>query len=63
MADTVLRLEAGTPHQIAYELLHDIAIIEGKNLASDQGGATREWILNTYAECLKVARTTIVVTN
>ena len=42
---------------VAYKLMRDIALLEGKSLeerTSDAvGTADRKWVLDTYAECLK----------
>ena len=49
---------AMTPEQVAYELMRSIAMGEGKTLHS-QGpiiGMKRDWILSTYAECLRTVR-------
>ncbi len=47
-----------SPEQVAYTLLELIAYAEGKLLSgSPQGKAPdRKWILETYAECLRVVR-------
>ena len=66
MADeAVVHTGGNTPEQVAYKLMHDIAAIEGKTLltttgapgtpASGRGGKElpdRQWLLDTYAECL-----------
>jgi hypothetical protein len=44
----------GSPEQIAYKLMQDIAKCEGKKLAPDN--ASREWILGTFAQCLLTVR-------
>ncbi|GGG90621.1 hypothetical protein GCM10007420_02220 [Glycocaulis albus] len=41
----------GTPQRVAYDLLKSIAAAEGKNLRVADS-ADKEWILDTYAECL-----------
>ena len=43
-----------TPEQVAYRLMLDIAKVEGKkdNFGS-LSGYDRQWLLDTYAECLK----------
>ena len=44
-----------TPHGAALSLLRMIATSEGKILDfnSASGGATREWLIWTYAQCLQ----------
>lgn len=41
-------------YRVAYQLLEAIALVEGVNLMV-QSGATRAWILKTYAECIHAA--------
>ena len=44
--------EIGTPEAVALRLFEIIAGHEGKSNA----GADRKWVLDTYAECLRVVR-------
>jgi hypothetical protein len=48
----------GTPERIALELMQIIAVAERKDLippaGKDKTMADRAWILQTYAECLKM---------
>ena len=50
-----------SPESVAYRLLVLIADLENKTLhgnpAKDRTNADRQWILDTYAECLKAMRT------
>ena len=50
-----------SPESVAYRLLVLIADLENKTLhgnpAKDRTNADRQWILDTYAECLKAIRT------
>jgi hypothetical protein len=50
----VFQAAHNTPEQVALSLFHIIARVEGKSL--DFNGADREWILNTYAECISTIR-------
>ena len=50
----VIQAAHNTPEQVALSLFHIIARVEGKSL--DFNGADREWILNTYAECIRAIR-------
>ena len=61
MADQpVVHIGENSPEQIAYNLLKHIADIEGKTLHPTKIGekdiATRQWILDTYAECIATVR-------
>ena len=57
MADPV---NDNSPEYIAYKLMRDIAETEGKYFRPSerepQKAITRQWILETYAECLAVVR-------
>jgi hypothetical protein len=62
MPDTPeIHLGENSPEHVAYKLFLNIAAVEGKSLhqASDrtpQNVASRQWILDTYAECLTAVR-------
>ncbi|HEY5065372.1 MAG TPA: hypothetical protein VIJ04_11210 [Xanthobacteraceae bacterium] len=61
MADaSVVHIGENSPEHVAYRLMHDIATVEDKLLATSERNpqkvATRQWILDTYAECLRVVR-------
>ncbi len=48
-----------TAEAVAYALMHDIAAAEGVRLAGDSAStkpADRDWILKTFAECLKCVK-------
>lgn len=49
-----------SPENVAYRLLVLIADLESKTLhgnpAKDRTNADRQWILDTYAECLRAIR-------
>jgi hypothetical protein len=48
-----------TPNEAALQLMRLIAWSEGKNVKTDGGNArapSRDWILWTYAQCLKTAQ-------
>ncbi len=53
-------ISPGTPEEVAFRLLEVIALKEGKNLGTppnDVGDAPdRDWVLQTYRECLYVVR-------
>jgi hypothetical protein len=60
MSDKVIHVGENSPEQIAWRLLQAIASNEGKTTqTSMSGGATanRDWLLSTYAECIRVVRT------
>ena len=50
----IIQAAHNTPEQVALTLFHIIARVEGKSL--DWNGADREWILDTYAECIRTIR-------
>jgi hypothetical protein len=54
-----LDVEAGGPEMAALKLLEMVAAVEGKALskagARDRIAADRNWILDTYSQCLKAA--------
>ena len=60
MADqSVVHLGENSPEHVAFRLLREVAYVEGKRL--QQMDATfqkpdRQWILDTYAECLDAVR-------
>lgn len=47
---------AESPEAVAYKLLRHVAYVEGKYLGDDLSyvgdPASREWILQTYSDCL-----------
>ncbi|MEO9900350.1 hypothetical protein [Nisaea sp.] len=61
MSDTThLHVGENTQEHIAFKLLEVVASVEQKNLFHYEGAPektpTREWVLNTFAECLQAAR-------
>lgn len=62
MADsrTFLSVGENSPEHVAYRLMHDIALVEGKvlhrNAGRDSTSADRYWILQTYEQCMTVVR-------
>jgi hypothetical protein len=50
-----------SPESVAYRLLQLIADLENKTLhgnpSKDRTNADRQWILDTYAECLRAIKT------
>ena len=61
MADQpVVHIGENSLEQVAYKLIDNIARIEGKvthrNPGDGKETASREWILDTYAECLRAVK-------
>jgi hypothetical protein len=60
MVDSQLNLVHKTSaEKVALDLLERVAFIEWKRIGRDQEYRTatdREWLLNTYAECLEAAK-------
>ena len=58
--ETVVHIGENSPEYVAHRLLSDIAAVEQKvfhrNPSSGQTSADRQWILDTYAECLQAVR-------
>ncbi len=56
MADTpAVHMGENSPEQVAYKLMRHIAYNEGLALGPHESGnstANKQWILDTYAECL-----------
>lgn len=57
---TTVHIGENSPEHVAYRLMRDIASVKGKILATSdtnaQKVASRQWILDTYAECLQAVR-------
>ena len=53
----VLHIGENSPEEVAYRLMSDVADVEQKalhsNPSTDHTSADRQWILDTYAECLR----------
>jgi hypothetical protein len=65
MADaTEVHIGENSPEQVAFKLLHEIALAEDKQMFGDRQTTDhthkqkpdRKWILSTYAECLKAVK-------
>jgi hypothetical protein len=61
MSDTtVVHIGENSPEEVAYRLMLDIVRIEDKLLEKSEKNpgkvADRKWILDTYAECIRVVR-------
>jgi hypothetical protein len=61
MADSnTVHIASNSPEHIAYRLLEHVASVERKsffaNAAERFEPATRDWILDTYAECLEATK-------
>jgi hypothetical protein len=56
--NTVVHIGENSPEQIALKLLAMVAIKEGKNIHAGTRDMVpdKEWLLNTYAECLIAVR-------
>ena len=54
---TVVHIGENSPEEVAYRLMSKIANAEQKVLLSsprsEENSADRQWILDTYAECLR----------
>lgn len=58
MADAVdIHIGENSPEHVAYVLMSRIASSEQLVLTGVGTKPTRDWILSTYAECIKVVRT------
>lgn len=52
MADKTVQTQGnGSPERVAFDLLKLVAKSEGKDL-DGYGQGSKDWILDTYAECL-----------
>jgi len=47
---------SGSAEMVAYRLLHVIADISSLKLHLDPNHASKDWILDTYSECLKATK-------
>ena len=56
MADTVTITGGKSPAEVAYTLLIAVAEAEGKWTGTRFMDADRQYILDTYAECIKASR-------
>jgi len=58
MADSNSAVHIGenSPEQVAYKLMERIAHAEGKPLYSGTASYDRNWVLTTYAECLRTVK-------
>jgi hypothetical protein len=60
MVDSVVHIGENSPEHVAYRLMRDVAHVESKlleqSVKNPQNVATRKWILDTYAECLRIVR-------
>jgi len=62
MAEPMVRVfSENSPAQIAYKLMQDIALCEGRKLNpkgkdTANSSVTGEWLLATYAQCLMTVR-------
>jgi hypothetical protein len=57
---TVVHIGENSPEKIAYVLLCDIARMEStvlhSNPSNGQQIATRQWLLDTYSECIEAVK-------
>ena len=58
MTDPALHIGDNSPEYVAYRLMFDIAKVEKKALTPSASCQTadRRWVLDTYAECLRIVR-------
>ena len=58
MTDPALHIGDNSPEYVAYRLMLDIAKVEKKALTPSASCqiADRKWVLDTYAECLRIVR-------
>jgi hypothetical protein len=58
MTDPALHIGDNSPEYVAYRLMLDIAKVEKKALTPSASCQTadRKWVLDTYAECLRIVR-------
>jgi len=58
MTDATLHIGDNSPEYVAYRLMLDIAKVEKKALTPSASCQTadRKWVLDTYAECLRIVR-------
>ena len=58
MADEQTVIGINSPEYVAYQLFQHIAFVEGAKYSPTSSGstATRQWILDTYAECVDAVR-------
>ncbi len=58
MADeAVVHIGENSPEEVALKLMHVISSLEGFHLyGHGEKPANREWVLDTYAECLSAVR-------
>jgi hypothetical protein len=60
MADTapIVHVGENSPEEVAFKLMREIAMAENKSLRGAVAGdkPNRNWILDTYAQCLSVVR-------
>ncbi|MEQ8902388.1 MAG: hypothetical protein RID11_03800 [Roseovarius sp.] len=55
--NTVVHIGENSPEHVAFNLMKEIASVEGRELYSHGSNpANRKWVLDTYAECLKAVR-------
>ena len=64
MADQpVVHIGENSPEQVALKLMFNSARVEGKVLHRNPGDgqetASKEWLLDTYAECLRIVKNPI----
>ena len=64
MADQpVVHIGENSPEQVAFKLMFNIARVEGKvlhrNPEDGEETASKEWLLDTYAECLRIVKNPI----
>jgi hypothetical protein len=48
--DTIVHINENSPEYVAYRLMHDVRMAEKSNAVD------KKWILDTYAECIRIVR-------
>jgi hypothetical protein len=52
-----VNINDNSPEEVAFKLMHQVARLEGRAMATDgKSPADRQWLLDTYAECLATVR-------
>ena len=54
--DTTVHIGENSPEQIAFKLLQLVGLAEKKSLNTPGTSADRDWILKTYAQCLRTVQ-------
>jgi hypothetical protein len=55
--DVMAEIQGDSPHAVAYAMMRDIALLEGKPVNDRTKGADRAYVLKLYKDCLDVVLT------